>query len=104
MSNAARVPHINLPPGLSLVPDGAGGFDLVSEKELLSRTVAFRLPMSDYASLQVFIESFPERTVAVALRWLLRHPDVMTLMLEHVHAQETRGSAPRGGPSRASTG
>jgi hypothetical protein len=55
----------------------------------MSKTVAFRLPASDYTRMMTFIESFPEKTWAVGIRWLLADERVRQVMADRV-AERTR--------------
>ncbi len=71
---------------MKIVEDGVGGYRVIGESEPLSKTVAWRIPMSEHSELLTFVESFPERTLAAAMRWLMRQPEVRTLMREKVRA------------------
>lgn len=78
------VPSIKLPPGMTIVEDGAGGYEVVGSKESMVRTVAFRTTPSTYAAMLPFIETFPERTWGAAIRWLLEDQRVRTVIAERI--------------------
>lgn len=80
----ADTPKIKLPPGTILEDDGEGGWRVVKTGEPMTNTIAFRLPSSTYATLLPFVDSFPERTLSAALRWLLDDGTVREVMAARI--------------------
>lgn len=78
---------------MALVEDGYGGWEIIGEREPLAKPVAWRVPMSDYADMLTFIETFPERTLSTAMRWLWRHPDVQKVIMDKIRSASTRVEA-----------
>lgn len=81
MSDAA--PTIKVPHGYSVV-SVEGGFEIVPNGETMSRTVAFRLPASLYADLLELNDTFPERSWAASMRWLVSDPEVRMLIRKRI--------------------
>jgi hypothetical protein len=78
-------PKIEVPAGHLLV-ETEDGYRVVKSEVLLSKTIAFRLPAAEYASLLPFLESFPQRQWGVAMRWLFEQPEVKDAMQARMKA------------------
>lgn len=78
------IPNVRVPAGMRVEEDGEGGFVVVPSNEPMQHTIALRVPGSTYASLLPFVDTFPEHTLSVALRWLLDHPTVRDVMADRV--------------------
>jgi len=77
---------IKLAPGLhAVIRDGITHIEPSGERR--DKTISLRLTAGEYLELQPFIESFPERQVGSALRWLLEHDDVRKVMAGRIKAQ-----------------
>ncbi len=76
---------IVLAPGLHSVRQPDGSIRIEQSGERKDRTFAVRVTAGQYATqIQPFVESFPERQLAVAFRWLLDQPAVRSLMESRV--------------------
>ena len=88
-----NTPNVSLPPGFDMVETSPGVYQVVPTGERLTRTVAFRVPPSEYMGLLPFFEAFPGSRGSVALRWLINQPEVQAIMRTRVEAGEVRASA-----------
>lgn len=87
-------PKIKVPAGYEALA-GDDGTIQIKEREKqdrLRKTIAFRLSGRGNAELAMFVESFPTKEVGTALRWLLDHPDVRTIMQDRVRSQTRRAT------------
>lgn len=89
------VPRIRIPSGHILVEDGEGGFELVRSDERPTKTIGFKVTEEQFAALIPFFESFHERTVSAAMRWLVEHPDVRLVMSQRISSQTKLRRQPR---------
>ncbi len=78
---------------MRLEEDSDGNFVVVANKEPMTSTIAVRLPASTHAMLLPFVETFPERTLSVALRWLLDDPAVRSTIAGRVERNTTKAKA-----------
>jgi len=75
---------------LEETPDG---YVVKRSGDLLSKTIAFRLSAGHYADIRPFLESFPQRSWAAAMRWLLSDERVRAVMAERVRSTSKRKKA-----------
>jgi len=90
---SVQAPHLKVPYGYSVV-ETKDGYEVVANGETLSRTIAFRLPASLYADLADLVETFPERSWAAAMRWLVSDSSVNEIISARI-ASQTKRVAPR---------
>lgn len=88
--STAPTPQIVLPPGYHMVTKQDGTTAVEPTGEVLTRTVAWRVTPTDYADLKVFFETFPNGSVAQAMRFLMDHPEVRAVMASRVAASRVR--------------
>lgn len=69
---------------MMLVEDGDGGYEIIKSTETYDKVIAFKTTDEVYASLIPFIESFPQQTISVAMRWLIENDDVREVMRKRV--------------------
>jgi len=79
-------PTIKIPIGYSLVETDTG-YEIVSNGETMSRTVAFRLPASLYAELAELVDTFATRQWGEAIRWLITDDRVKGVIHERITGQ-----------------
>ena len=78
---------------MTLVEDGLGGYEVVASKEPMTKTVAFRLPPSEYGTMMTLVETFPERSWGAALRWLISDDQVRSVIAQRITLATRRASA-----------
>jgi hypothetical protein len=63
-----------------------GEWVVITNKEPMSKTVAFRLPASTYSEMLALVEAFPDRSWGSAMRWLLGDDRVLEVIRGRVAA------------------
>lgn len=76
-------PEIKIPAGMALV-ETERGWEVVLNKEPMSKTVAFRLPASTYSDVLGLVECFPDKGWGSAMRWLLDDDRVKAVISEKI--------------------
>lgn len=74
------------PPGYRAVVDHDGTVSFESTGEILDKTIGWRVPASEYAGYLPFLEAFPERNWATAMRWLMARPAVKAEIAARIEA------------------
>ncbi len=69
---------------MMLVEDGSGGYEIIKSTEVYDKVISFKTTEEVYASLIPFIESFPQQTMSIAMRWLIENDDVRAVMQRRV--------------------
>ena len=82
-------PKVKVPHGFSLIQTPTG-YEVVANGETMTRTVAFRLPASLYADVAELVETFPQRTFAAALRWMLADEEIRRIIKSRIDARTTQ--------------
>lgn len=82
-------PHIKIPPGHVLIEQPDGSFEVIASGEKLTKTIGVRVTPSEFVDLMPFMETFPNASMALGMRWLLAHPTVMAAMAERVAASRS---------------
>lgn len=82
-------PDIKIPPGMALVQTERG-WEVIPNREPMSKTVAFRLPASTYNEVLGLVECFPDKGWGSAMRWLLDDDRVKAVISEHIGAATKR--------------
>lgn len=63
--------------------------DVATPAEPLTRTIAWRVPTSEYVGFIPLLETFPERSWAKAFRWLFDDPRVKAVIDERIAGSMT---------------
>lgn len=85
-------PDVIVPVGFQLVERDWGWTIEADPKERLSSTISFRVTSAEYSAWRIFVETFPERTFAVAMRWLRAQPTVADLIRGRIET-DSEGSS-----------
>ena len=84
MSTSTK-PTIKVPAGMSLIQTD-DGWEIVANREPMSKTVAFRLPTSTYGQMMGLVECFPDKGWGSAMRWLLDDDTVRAVIAKKIAA------------------
>lgn len=87
-------PKVKVPPGMKVTESSNGDIEVSGTAEPMPHTIAFRLPPSERTIVFGFVETFPERQLGAAFRWLLRHDAVREIMAERI-AANTHQAVPK---------
>lgn len=81
-------PAIKVQPGYELVQSDDGSYATIKrpKDDALRHTIAFRVSSSELADIQTLIETFPQRELGVAMRWLLSDANSRGAIAERVRA------------------
>lgn len=85
MQTSTPPPSIKIPTGMSLVETDTG-WEIVANREPMSKTVAFRLPTSTYGQMMALVQCFPDKGWGSAMRWLLDDDTVRAVIAKKIAA------------------
>lgn len=79
-------PDIKVPYGHTILVGEDGAIEVVATGERLTKTIAFRVTVTEFVALMPFFESFPNGSMTTAMRWLLDQPAIKAEMAARVAA------------------
>ena len=80
-------PKIQVPPGMTVREQDDGTYIVEKSEVAFSKTVAFRMSSAMFADMLPFLASFPQRSWASGMRWLLEQPETVAAIERRMSEQ-----------------